>query len=438
MAQESREQWGSHIGFIFAAVGSAVGIGNIWRFPYIVGTNGGGAFLVTYFIVIFSFGLAFMILELAVGRHYKTSVLSSFARIRKRFKWAGLVMVGVTFVILSYYLVVLGWILSYFVMAITGASSSFDEYTSSISPVFAFLAVLAINFVIIKMGVRKGIERMSKVGVLLLIGIIIPLTVFGMTLPGSEKGIEFYLTPVTSEIFETETWAVAFGQAFFSLSVGMGVLLVYGSYIKSDRPLLSSSLIIILADLAIAFMAGLMIFSIVFANGMEPDQGTSLVFRVMPSIFSSMEYGELLSMLFFFLLLLAGITSSISMYQLPVSALEDDFRVSRNNASAVIALLLLVVGLPSALSYSSIGLNVSGLAFFDLVDTIFGTYGIAVSAVVFSIVATWFMDRKRLLEEINRHSPIVFPAWTLRIVKVALPVLIISTIIGQIVRVGQA
>jgi neurotransmitter:Na+ symporter, NSS family len=434
MTDESREQWGSHLGFIFAAIGSAVGIGNIWRFPYIVGTNGGGAFLVTYLIVIFSFGLAFMLLELAVGRHYKTSVLSSFASIRKRFKWAGLVMVGVTFTILSYYLVVLGWILSYFVMAITGASSSFDEYTASLFPIIAFLAILGINFVIIKMGVKKGIERISKIGVLLLIGLMIPLTIFGMTLSGAERGVEFYLTPDSTKLFETDTWAIAFGQAFFSLSVGMGVLLVYGSYIKSERPLFTSSLTIILADIAIAFMAGLMVFSIVFANDMEPDQGTSLVFRVMPSIFSAMDYGEILSMLFFFLLLLAGITSSISMFQLPVSTLEDDFRFSRNKASIVVALLLLLVGLPSALSYSSIGLDIGGSAFFDLVDTMFGTYGIAISAVVFSVVVTWFMDRKKLLEEINRHSPIVFPAWALTLVKIALPSLITATIVGQIVN----
>jgi neurotransmitter:Na+ symporter, NSS family len=434
MADESREQWGSHLGFIFAAIGSAVGIGNIWRFPYIVGTNGGGAFLFTYLIVIFSFGLAFMLLELAVGRHYKTSVLSSFASIRKRFKWAGLVMVGVTFTILSYYLVVLGWILSYFVMAVTGTSSSFDEYTASLFPIIAFLAILGINFVIIKMGVKKGIERISKMGVLLLIGLMIPLTIFGMTLSGAERGIEFYLTPDSTKLFETDTWAIAFGQAFFSLSVGMGVLLVYGSYIKSERPLFTSSLTIILADIAIAFMAGLMVFSIVFANDMEPDQGTSLVFRVMPSIFSAMDYGEILSMLFFFLLLLAGITSSISMFQLPVSTLEDDFRFSRNKASIVVALLLLFVGLPSALSYSSIGLDIGGSAFFDLVDTMFGTYGIAISAVVFSVVATWFMDRKKLLEEINRHSPIVFPVWTLTLVKIALPSLITATIVGQIVN----
>lgn len=433
MSDATREQWSSHLGFIFAAVGSAVGIGNIWRFPYIVGTNGGGAFLITYFIVIFSFGLTFMILELAVGRHYRTSILSSFANIRKRFKWAALVPVGVTFTILSYYLVVLGWVLSFFVMSVLGISSSFDEYTNSLFPVFAFAVILAINYVIINRGVKKGIESISKVGVLLLIGMMIPLAALGMSLPGSEKGIEFYLASDFSSLFETDTWSIALGQAFFSLSVGMGVLLVYGSYIKSHRPLFTSSLIIILADVAIAFMAGLMVFSIVFANDMEPDQGTSLVFQVMPSIFSDMEYGQFLSMSFFSLLLLAGITSSISMFQLPVSTLEDDFRLSRNKASSLVAILLFAVGLPSALSYSSVGLDIGGSAFFDILDTAFGTYGIAVSAALFSVIVTWFMDKKKLMDEINRHSPIAFPGWTLTVVKFVLPSLIIATMLGQAV-----
>jgi NSS family neurotransmitter:Na+ symporter len=158
-AENSREHWGSNLGFIFAAIGSAVGIGNIWRFPYIVGTNGGGAFLVSYLIVIFSFGLAFVIFEFAIGRYYQTSTLSAFEKIRKRFKWIGLLMISITFVILSYYLVILGWILSYFLLWITmGAAPSFDEYVDSIYPVISFFVILGINFTIVSLGVRKGIE----------------------------------------------------------------------------------------------------------------------------------------------------------------------------------------------------------------------------------------------------------------------------------------
>jgi NSS family neurotransmitter:Na+ symporter len=433
-AESNREYWGSNLGFIFAAIGSAVGIGNIWRFPYIVGTNGGGAFLVTYVIVLFSFGLAFMILELAIGRYYQTSILSAFEKIRRRFKWIGLVMVGTTFGILSYYLVILGWILSYFISWIaTGTAPTFDEYTDSFYPVIAFFSILGINFAIISLGVRKGIETLSKVGVILLIALMLPLTAVGLSMEGSEKGLEFYLTPDFGELFDPQVWSTAFGQAFFSLSVGMGVLLVYGSYLRETRSIMKSSIIIILADLAIAFLAGLMIFSIVFSYDLQPDQGTSLVFRVMPSIFSDIaEFGAVLGSLFFFLLLLAGLTSSVSMFQVPVSALEDSFKVKRLKSATIVTVLLGATGLLPALSYSGLAAEIGDIPFFDLYDILFGTYGIAISGAIFSIIATWFMDRKKLLEQINLKSPLKVPDWVLTIVKFSMPTLIIATIASQI------
>lgn len=228
----SREHWGSYAGFIFAAIGSAVGLGNIWRFPYIVGTNGGGAFLVPYLIIMFSFGLALMMLEFVVGRHYQTSVITSFEKIRERFRWLGIIMVGVAFAILSYYMVIVGWILSYFILMLSGSTIEFESFTGSWYPILSFLAVLAINYSIIKIGVAKGIERLNKVGVLLLIAIIISLAILGLSLSGSERGLEFYLTPEFSALSDPATWSVAFGQVFFSLSVGTGILLTYGSYLR--------------------------------------------------------------------------------------------------------------------------------------------------------------------------------------------------------------
>ncbi|HEX7033340.1 MAG TPA: sodium-dependent transporter, partial [Nitrososphaera sp.] len=336
-AEKEREQWHSNLGFIFAAIGSAVGIGNIWRFPYIVGTNGGGAFLVTYVIVLFSFGLAFMVLEIAIGRYYQTSILSAFEKIRRRLKWIGLVMIAMTFAILSYYLVILGWIVSYFASWVaTGAVPSFDEYTASVDPIIAFFGMLGLNFGIISLGVHRGIETLSKVGVILLIVLMVPLTAIGLSMDGSEEGLEFYLNPDFLKISDPEVWSIAFGQAFFSLSVGLGVLLVYGSYLRETHSIIKSSVIIIVADLAVAFLSGLMIFSFVFSFGIPPDQGTSLVFRVMPSIFSGMaDFGMVLGSLFFLLVLLAGLTSSISMFEVPVSALEDTFHVSRVKAAAI-------------------------------------------------------------------------------------------------------
>ncbi|MFQ5941660.1 MAG: sodium-dependent transporter, partial [Nitrososphaerales archaeon] len=335
----NREKWGSHVGFIFAAIGAAVGIGNIWRFPYIVGTSGGGAFLVTYLIIIFTFGLSFMILELAVGRYYQTSVITSLINIRKKFKWLGVAMVGVAFAILSYYLVILGWILSYFLLMLLGLPIAFDTFADSPYPVLAFLTVLGINYVIIRSGVTRGIERLNKIGVLLLIGLMIPLTILGVLLPGSDKGIDFYLMPDFSKLSDPTVWSIAFGQAFFSLSIGTGILLTYGSYLREKRSLVKSSVVIIVADLIIALMAGLMIFSIVFAFGMDPAQGTSLVFRAMPSIFANMQFGMIVGALFFFLLLIAGLTSSVSMFQLPVASLEDSLGFKRHKSALIIVIL---------------------------------------------------------------------------------------------------
>ena len=434
-SKKGREQWTSNLGFIFAAIGSAVGIGNIWRFPYIVGTNGGGAFLLIYVIVLFTFGLAFMILELAVGRYYQTSILSAFEKIRKRFKWFALVTVGTTFAILSYYLVILGWVLFYFLTWITtGTALPFDEYINSSYPIISFFGILAINFVIVLLGIQRGIETLSKLGVMLLIAIMIPMTLFGLSLEGSQKGLAFYLTPDFSTLADPKSWSAAFGQAFFSLSVGMGVLLVYGSYLKQDRSILTSSIYIIMADLAIAFMAGLMIFSFAFANNLEPNQGTTLVFQVMPTIFSGMEnYGSIVGSLFFCLLLLAGITSSISMFQVPVSTLEDTFNFGRTKATAIIASLLSISGLLPALSYSSFSANIGDIAFFDLYDLVFGTYGIAISGAIFSVIATWFFDRTKLLEQVNLKSPLKVPSGVLIIVKFLMPSLIVATVLSQII-----
>lgn len=430
-----RDRWGSYIGFIFACICSAVGIGNIWRFPYVVGTNGGGAFLLAYLIIVFTFGLSFMLLELAVGRYYQTSILSTLASIRKKFKWIGVLMVCVTFLILSYYMVVIGWILSYFLFASIGLNFPFDKYIKSFYPVLSFVAIMAINYFIIRMGLNKGIERFSKIGVILLISILIPLAIMGMSLHNSYKGIKFYLVPNFFKLKEPKVWSVAFGQAFFSLSIGLGTLMTYGSYIKDKHSLLKSSLIIIVATLLVAFTAGLMIFTMVFADGMNPAQGPSLIFKVMPSAFSDIQFGMILEGLFFFLLTFIGLASSLSMFQIPVSVFEDTFKFCKNKAIGITTIIAIIIGLPSALSYSSVGLNISGTPILDVFDTLFGTFGLSISATVFVIGVTWFMDKKTIMEQVNLYYSFRIPDWILTIVKFILPLLLIATIIGRLFKI---
>lgn len=435
MAGQTRERWGSYAGFLFAAIGSAIGIGNIWRFPYLAGSNGGGTFLLTYLLVVFTFGLAFMVLEFVIGRYCQTSIVSALASIRKRFRWVGILMVAVTFAILSYYMVVLGWILSFFVSYLFGQTLDYDAYFGSLYPLASFAAIAAVNYAVIRAGVRSGIERLSKYGVLLLIATIAPLAAIGMSLPGAQDGLSFYLEPDALAVADPGVWAAAIGQAFFSLSVGMGVLATYGSYFGEKRSLLSSSMVIIAVDTSVAFVAGLMVFSFVFSQGMDPAEGTTLAFRVMPAVFSSLEVGVALGALFFLLLLLAGVTSSVSMFQLPVSTLQDMLGMGKERAAAVIGVSAFVAGIPSALSYSSIGLDINGTPFFDLLDTFTGTYGIAVAAVAFSLVTLWFMDKNKLLEQANMYSRARIPAWLVTVVKVALPVLIIATVATQVIGI---
>jgi neurotransmitter:Na+ symporter, NSS family len=431
-AGATRENWGSYSGFVFAAIASAVGIGNIWRFPYIVGENGGGAFLITYLIIIFTFGLSFMTLELAVGRYYKTSIITALSNIRKKFKWVGALIVSVTFVLASYYMIVIGWILSFFVITVLGLDTSFDEYTSSFYPVLSFFAVVIINYLIIKLGVREGIEKISKIGVILLIGIMIPLSIIGMTLEGAENGINFYLSADFSKLDNPNVWYVAFGQVFFSLSIGMGVLLTYGSYINDKHSIIRSSVIIIVADLIIAFIAGLMIFSFVFSIGMDPTEGVSLVFKVLPTVFSNMAFGIIIGGLFFFLLMLAGVTSSIGMLQISVSVLEENFKLSRSKASRLVTIISTIIGLPLALSYSSVDLTVSSMPLFDIFDMLISEFGLTISATLFIIVILWFMDRKKIMEQVNLHSKITIPVWIFQVVKYLIPILLVSTLVMKL------
>jgi len=426
---QEREQWGSHFGFILASIGAAVGLGNIWRFPYIVGENGGGAFLVPYVIITIGFGLTFMVLEFAVGRFYQTSVISCLCNIGKRFKVPGIVIVGISFAILSYYLVVIGWVFSFTVFMIIGSDLDFESLTNSWLPVLSFVLVLGFTYAIVRRGITKGIENLNKIGVILLVSLLVPLAIFGMLLPNAQEGLDYYLTPDFAKLAEPSIWSTAFGQVFFSLSLGIGILVTYGSYLKEQKSLLKSSAIIVVANGMISFVGGLMIFSIIFSSGMDPAAGPSLVLQVMPSIFSVMEGGAIIGIAFFVLLLIAGLTSAVSMFQVPVSALEDSAGYSKAKSSSIIAILLLIVGSFSALSYSSANLELFGKPIFDLMDTALGTYGLSISAMVFIVIITWFMDRKKLLEQVNLNSRIKMPSAVITLVKFIFPTLVIASIL---------
>ncbi len=380
-----REKWSSSIGFILASIGSAVGIGNIWRFPYMVGENGGGAFLIPYLIAVFLFGLPLMMLEFTLGRHFKTSVVPAFSTIGKKFKLAGFFLVFIMGMILSYYLVITGWVLAYSLFFITGNPIPFSQFTGSYYPLLFFLTSAVTTFFVVRAGVRQGIEKLSKFLIPLLFAMLLLLVIFAISLPGAAKGIEFYLTPDFGKLADPFVWTAAFGQAFFSLGVGTGIMLTYGSYMR-DENIVKSAGIITVSDLLVAILGGFVVFPIVFSFGLDPAAGVQLAFVTLPPVFQEMSFGFLLGAIFFLLLFFAALTSAVSMLEVPVATLIDSYGFERKKATLLVSMVIFLVGLPSALSYTPLKLALFGTPLLDIKDFAFGTIGIISAGLVLTIV----------------------------------------------------
>ncbi|HDS45084.1 MAG TPA: sodium-dependent transporter [Methanomicrobia archaeon] len=395
-----REKWSSSIGFILASIGSAVGIGNIWRFPYIVGENGGGAFLIPYIIAVFLFGMPLMMLEFALGRHFQTSVVPTFSAIGKRFRIAGIFIVLGISMILSYYLVITGWVLAYSLFFIADISVPFSVFTASYYPLLFFLCSGGITFFVVMAGVKGGIEQMAKILIPLLFIMLLLLLAFSLSLPGAGQGMRFYLTPDFERLTDPFVWTAAFGQAFFSLSVGFGILLTYGSYMREEH-IAKSAGIITISDLFIAILSGIVIFPLVFSFGLDPASGVQLAFVALPPVFQELRFGLFLGAVFFLLLFFAAITSSVSMLEVPVATLIDQYGFERKKAATVASLLIMLTGLPAALSYTALKLELFGTPLLDLKDFLFGTIGLILAGLILSITAGWFLDSRIIFKEIR-------------------------------------
>ena len=385
---KTREAWSSPAGFILASIGSAVGIGNIWRFPYMVGTHGGGAFLIPYLLAVVLLGLPLMIAELTLGRHFRRSVVPAFEAIGTSLRGLGLFLVFVLTMILAYYLVVTGWVLAYFVAFAAGAPMSFADFTNSYAPLFFFVLSGGICFLVVRAGVRAGIERLSALLMPVLFVMVSVLAGVALALPGAARGVRFYLAPDFSALGDPLVWTAAFGQAFFSLGAGTGVMLTYGSYLPHGNVVRSAGLITG-ADLLVALIGGLVVFPTVFAFGFDPAAGVQLAFVTLPRIFQEMRLGLLFGATFFLLLFIAALTSAVSLLELPVATLIDAYGMRRTPATAVTAGTVLLVGFPSALSYTALKVELFGVPLLDLKDFAFGTIGMIVAALVVSVTAGW-------------------------------------------------
>ena len=422
----SRNKFSSKFGFIAAAAGSAVGLGNIWKFPFEVGQNGGAAFLLIYLIFCFVLCYPLLITEIAIGRAAQKSPVGAFKAI-KHPGWTFMGILGVVagILILSFYTIVTAWVFGYFVEILLGNFSvgkQFMEFIKDIEMVGGYsLFLLAVVAFIVSRGVTGGIERASKILMPVLILILLFLIIYSLTLENAMEGIRFYLVPDFSKI-NIEVIYRALGQAFFSLSLGMGILITYGSYLKKKEDIVFSGAIITLADIAIAFLAGLMIFPIVFSQNISTDGGAGLIFITMPEIFETMGpvLGIIIGSLFFLLLAFAAITSIISLLELPVSYFVDQHEIKRDYAVWISAGIIFLISIPSLLSSGYSDFFSNFITYYNTdVPVDFMTFLTDVSSntllpfvgLLTSLFAIYVWKRKKLFDELDHGSREFRASW---------------------------
>jgi NSS family neurotransmitter:Na+ symporter len=424
------ERWSSTGAFLLAVIGSAVGIGNIWRFSSVLGQNGGGAYLIPYIIAVFVFALPLMILEITLGQKFRGTIVSAFRQINPRFVIVGWFLCAIVLLILSYYLVIAGWTLGYTTLTLIGDAPPFSEFTTSLLPIVFFLITTILTGLIVSIGINKGIERISVILIPVCLIILIILAVYGVFLPGFHQAIVYLFTPDFSVLGDPLLWGAAFGQAFFSLSVGEGILLTYGTYMKSGEHIPFLALIITIADLSVAFLAGLVIFPIVFSFGLSPAAGAELAFTSLPIAFAQMPGGKIIAIAFFAVLFFAALTSAISMLEVGVAAVHESLGWTRVKTAAAVTLAIIILGLPSALSYSSLALTLNEVKILDFMDETVGTLGLPFAAILLSVSFAWFLPRENLESALGGKTSAA--RWIIPLCRYVIPVVLIMTTIARI------
>ncbi|MBT3449722.1 MAG: sodium-dependent transporter [Bacteroidetes Order II. Incertae sedis bacterium] len=406
MASASRGQWSGKTGFILAAAGSAIGLGNIWRFPYTAGENGGGAFVLLYLGFVLVVGIPVVLAELAIGRQTQKNPVGAFKALVPNTLWPYIGGLGVLtgFGILSFYAVLAGWTLSYLWGAITGvyggvmtAEASNDLFTQLIGNPGLSIgltgAFLLLTIVVVKGGVSKGIERTTKVLMPLLLAILVLLAIRSVTLPGGMEGLVYLFQPDFSKITGSVVMS-ALGQALFSLSLGMGAMITYGSYFPKEENLPQAGILVAMFDTMIALLAGIIIFPALFSVGVDPSAGPGLVFVVLPSIFGSLPAGQFFAIAFYSLLAIAALTSTISLLEVVVAYFVDEKDWNRSRAAWIIGGLCFLVAIPSALSSGgaemfSTNFMGTGMDFLSLNNIIWGNFSLSIGALMLCLFVGW-------------------------------------------------
>jgi len=448
-----REEWSSQIGFVLAAAGSAIGLGNIWRFPYLAGEGGGGAFVLIYLLCVLLIGMPYLYGELALGRNSQLNPVGAVKSITgNRSAWIviGGFCVFAGFTILSYYSVVAGWAVGYAVKDLIAPAMGFEEFAGSPMLNIGLLGTfLLITFLVVIGGIEKGIERWAKILLPILLVLIVLVIARAVTLEGASEGIAFYLVPDFSQV-GFDLIIAALGQAFFTLSLGMGAMITYGSYLPKREDIAASGGYVVLFNTVIALMAGFMIFPAIFAMDVDPATGPALVFVVLPEVFAEMPLGGIVGVLFFVLLSIAALTSSISLLEVVVSYFVDEKNWSRQKSVWVIGALVFVTAIPSALSQGATPIfsdmsylfGEGGLFgqnnFLGILDYLIGSAGLAFGAFFLSIFVGWVWGAEQAADELEQGStwmsPPVRATWTF-LMRYVVPVVVFVIVIGRILQI---
>ena len=409
--EQKRSTFTGKIGFVLAAAGSAVGLGNIWRFPYLVAQYGGGMFLLTYIVLSLTFGFSLMIAEIAIGRKTGLSAAGAFAKLNKKFSFIGYLGAIIPVLILPYYSVIGGWVTKYLFVYISGGgsaaadSSYFGSFVGQAAePIGWFLLFVGATALIVLFGVEKGVEKVSKVLMPVLVALSVFIAVYVCFMPGALEGVKYYLVPNFSN-FSIKTVVAAMGQLFYSMSLAMGIMITYGSYMKKEVSIESSVHQIEIFDTGIAFLAGLMIIPAMFVGNPDPDlsaNGVGLMFAALPKVFGSMWGGDIIGAVFFLLVLLAALTSSISLMETVVSVIQDKFKWERRMTCLAVFVISVAIGLPSAFGFSVWShITILGMDILSAFDYLTNSLLMPIVAMMTAIFVGYIIKPKAIIEEVE-------------------------------------
>ncbi len=443
MNNEKRSSFTGKIGFVLAAAGSAVGLGNIWRFPYLAAKYGGGIFLLVYILLAVSFGFALMVAEVAIGRKTGLSAIGAFKSLNKKYAFVGYLAAVIPVIILPYYSVIGGWVTKYLYAFISGgaADAAQDAYFGGFisqtgEPVLWFLIFLGITAVVVLCGVEKGVEKVSKIMMPVLVVLSLFIAIYSVCMPGAMEGVKYYLMPDFSK-FSATTVLAAMGQLFYSMSLAMGIMITYGSYMKKEVSLESSVTQIELFDTGIAFLAGLMIIPAVFVfSGGTPEalgKGPSLMFVTLPKVFESMAGGTFIGIAFFLLVLFAALTSSISLMETVVSILCDKCKIGRKLSCLIVFGFSVVLGLLSLFGYSIWSeVKIIGLQFLDFFDFISNSVLMPIVAFFTCIFVGYVIKPKAIADEVELSGKFKRKGLFNFVIKYLAPICIVLILVSSI------